>query len=86
MSKDTTETPKEPTPEELAKYQSEMDAFYDKQLPFLQKQLTYETHLADIEEARARRYTMIMRQAQLMTGNGAGPNGPSEKPVSEKKN
>jgi succinate dehydrogenase/fumarate reductase flavoprotein subunit len=58
---------REPTPEEVAAYRAEMDKFYDEQLPLLKKQREYEITLADIEEARTRKMTMVLRQIQLST-------------------
>lgn len=69
---------REPTPEELAEYREKMNKFYEEQLPLLRLQKEYETLLADIEEAKTRRVTMVIRQAQMLTppaqppGDGQG--------------
>jgi hypothetical protein len=70
------ETEKKLTPEEIEAYKAEMTKFYDDQMPFLIKQRDYEVCLADIEEAKARRLTMIMRQVQMTT-----PPPPTKEPV-----
>lgn len=59
---------KEPTPEEIAEMRERMQAYYDNQIPFLQKQKDYETLLAEIEMARARRIEMTIRIAQMTMG------------------
>ena len=70
---------KEPTPEEIAEMRERMQVYYDNQIPFLQKQKEYETLLADIEMARARRIEMTIRIAQMTMG-------PSEDPSDEQPN
>jgi succinate dehydrogenase/fumarate reductase flavoprotein subunit len=59
---------REPTPEEIAEMRERMQAYYDNQIPFLTKQKEYETLLADIEQARARRIEMTIRIAQMTMG------------------
>jgi hypothetical protein len=59
---------KEPTQEEIQEMRERMEAYYIAQIPFLEKQLKYETLLADIEIARARRVEMTIRIAQMTMG------------------
>lgn len=65
---ETNKTQAEPTEKELLEYRENMKKFYDQQIPLLRKQKEYEGLLADIEEARAKRFTMSMRIAQIMAG------------------
>jgi hypothetical protein len=59
---------REPSPEEIQEMRERMTAYYDNQIPFLEKQLKYETLLADIEMARAKRIEMTIRIAQMTMG------------------
>ena len=64
------ETPKEPaqkvlTPEELHAKRLEITNNFKNQLPLLTAQLEYENLLANIEQARAKRMEMVIRQAQM---------------------
>ena len=59
---------REPTPEEIQEMRDRMNSYYDNQIPFLTKQKDYETLLADIEQARARRIEMTIRIAQMTMG------------------
>jgi hypothetical protein len=66
MSQETNqETAEKLTPEQLEQRRKELVLHYEKQNYVLKAQLAYETTMADIEEQRARRMTMIMRQAQM---------------------
>lgn len=58
---------REPTPEEIKQMRTNMQAYYKEQLPLVKIQAEYEKYLADIEEARARRISMNIRIAQMMT-------------------
>lgn len=58
---------REPTPEEIQEMRERMEGYYVAQIPFLEKQLKYETLLAEIEIARARRVEMTIRIAQMTT-------------------
>ena len=60
------EDKKEMSSEEIKAYRKAMIDYYKEQLPLVKLQSEYETLLADIEEARARRVTMTMRIAQMM--------------------
>lgn len=73
MSELTNQEEREPTPQELNEYRESMKKFYDQQIPMLKKQREYETLLADIEEARAKRITMNIRIAQMMAGPPEAP-------------
>jgi hypothetical protein len=73
-----TNTEREPTEQELQAYRENMKKFYEQQIPFLKKQKEYEVLLADIEEARAKRLTMSVRIAQIMSG-------PAQEPSEEEK-
>ena len=59
---------REPTPEEIQEMRERMQSYYENQIPFLEKQKEYETLLADIEQARARRIEMTIRIAQMTMG------------------
>jgi len=66
MSQETNqETAVQLTPEQLKKRRDELIAYYKNQTSVLEAQLKYECVMADIEEARVKRMTMIMRQAQM---------------------
>lgn len=75
MSEETN-TNQEPTPEELKQYRKNMLEFYKEQIPLLKNQKEYESLLADIEDAKLRRLTAIIRQAHLMNP----PVAPGEEP------
>jgi hypothetical protein len=59
---------REPTPEEIAELRSKMKEYYKEQIPFHKLQLEYETILAEIEMARAKRVEMAIRIAQMTAG------------------
>lgn len=65
---ETNQQEREPTEAELKAYREKMIQYYEEQIPLLKSQKEYETLLADIEEARAKRITMTMRIAQVMAG------------------
>jgi len=66
MSEETNqETVENLTPEQLEQRRTNLVKYYEKQVYVLKAQLAYETMLADIEEQRVKRMTMIMRQAQM---------------------
>ena len=70
MSETTNKDPREmpePSPEEIKQMRANMQAYYKEQLPLVKVQAEYEKYLADIEEARARRISMSIRIAQMMT-------------------
>lgn len=54
--------------QELKAMRDRMIKYYKEQNSVLKEQAAYETLLADIEEARARRMTMTIRLAQMMAG------------------
>jgi len=84
MSETTNMDPREmpePTQEEIKQMRANMQAYYKEQLPLVKIQAEYEKYLADIEEARARRISMNLRIAQMMTP----PTEPEEGPEPEKK-
>lgn len=58
-----TQTPK--TPEELAQMRAKLKVYYKEQIEVLKVQKDYEVLLADIDDARLRRMTAIVRMAQL---------------------
>lgn len=64
------------TQEELQARKAELKAHFEKEIPFLETQLKYETLMADIEEQRARRTYSMVKMAQMMAG-------PSEEPTEE---
>jgi hypothetical protein len=66
MSQETNqETAEQLTPEQLKKRRDDLVNYYKNQTLVLEAQLKYENVMADIEEARVKRMTMIMRQAQM---------------------
>lgn len=90
-NKETNEAP-QMTEQEVREWREKMTGYYNDQLPLLEVQKKYETLLADIEEARARRMTMSIRLAQMMSGPdekkeptpAAPPEQPKEQPVERK--
>jgi outer membrane protein TolC len=88
----TDETP-QMNEQQIREWREKMTNYYNDQLPLLETQKKYETLLADIEEARARRMTMSIRLAQMMSGPdeeeeentpAAPPEQPKEQPVERK--
>lgn len=59
---------RELSPEEMAQFRKKAAAYYKDQTLVLEAQFKYETLLAEIEEARAKRMTMTLRMAQMMAG------------------
>lgn len=77
------ETAEKPlTEEQLLEIRKRMIKYYKDQIGVLEPQAKYETLLADIEEARARRMQMSIRLAQMM----AGPKEPEKQPETETPN
>lgn len=60
----TPETP--PTKEEREAQQAELQAYYEKQIPFLKTQIAYQTLIAELEELDVRRAMAMVRMGQLM--------------------
>lgn len=56
------------SPEEIKKMRQNMMSYYKDQIALLKLQSQYEVLLADIEEARAKKLAMQIRQAQMMAG------------------
>lgn len=73
---------KQLTDKQLQEIRNRMIKYYQEQNTVLAPQAKYETLLADIEEARARRMQMSIRLAQMM----AGPKEPEKKPETETPN
>ena len=66
MSQETNqETAEKLTPEQLKKRRDDLITYYKNQTAVLDAQFKYEAVMADIEEQRVKRMTMIMRQAQM---------------------
>jgi hypothetical protein len=66
MSQETNqETVEQLTPEQLEKRRKDLITYYKNQTLVLEAQFKYEAVMADIEEQRVKRMTMIMRQAQM---------------------
>lgn len=83
MTEENTQETPESTPqseplseEQLLEIRKRMIKYYKDQIGVLEPQAKYETLLADIEEARARRMQMSIRLAQMM----AGPKEPEKRP------
>jgi hypothetical protein len=53
------------TEEQVQKIRQEAVAFYDEEIPFLEKQASYERLIADIEESRLKRLKAIIQYAQI---------------------
>lgn len=68
MSKQANNPQQELSPEEIKARKEEMLAFYDNEIPFLEKRAKYEMLLADIDEARTRRLMANVQMASMMTG------------------
>jgi hypothetical protein len=60
-----TDTQTSKTPEELAQMRGKLKIYYREQIEVLKYQKEYEILLADIDEARLKRMTSIVRMAQL---------------------
>lgn len=76
-----TQTPK--SPEELAQMRDKLKTYYKEQNEVLIHQKEYETLLADIDEAKLRRMSSIIRMAQLR--NQPKEDTPTPKQESETK-
>ena len=50
---------------EIKQMRTEMSKFYSEEIKFLKKQEEYEKLLADIEEHKTRKFTMMQRAAQM---------------------
>lgn len=82
MSQETNqETAEKLTPEQLEQRRKDLVLYYERQNYVLKAQLAYETTMADIEEQRTRRMTMIMRQAQMAAPQPEEEEEPSETPA-----
>jgi hypothetical protein len=53
------------TEAEMKQMRAEMSKFYSEEIKFLKKQEEYERLLADIEEHKTRKFTMMQRAAQM---------------------
>jgi len=87
-NKETNEAP-QMTEQQVREWREKMTGYYTDQLPLLEVQKKYESLLADIEEARARRMTMSIRLAQMMSGpdeeEESTPAAPPEQPKEQPK-
>ena len=85
------EEKKELTSEQVEENRNKVIQYYKKQVEALEHQAKYETLMADIEQARARRMEMIIRQAQMAAGpedennNPDNTDTPAEEATQEKK-
>ena len=68
MSEETNKQAEELTPEQLTAQRLRVVNYYTAQNEILKVQAEYEKLLADIEESRTRRMTMVIRQAQMAAG------------------
>ena len=59
------------TPEQLKQKREDLKSFFTSQLDFLKTQLEYETLLTNIEEQRAKRAIMAMKQAEIWHNQNA---------------
>jgi|JI7StandDraft_1071085.scaffolds.fasta_scaffold07420_6 hypothetical protein len=62
MSAEKTE---ELTEAQILEYRKKMLSYYEEEMPMLEKQLAYETIIANIEEQRLKRMTWVMKMAQM---------------------
>jgi hypothetical protein len=56
------------TPEQIAERKKELLEYYNGQIELLTPQLEFETLMANIEEQRFKRASIIVRHAQMMAG------------------
>jgi len=71
------------TQEELTVMRTKMTKFYQEEIKYLKLQENYEKLVADIEEHKTRRYTMMLRSAHMMH-QGVGKDAPEEEPETSK--
>ena len=64
----TAKNQKDYTPEEMKQMRDNMVKHYKGEITFLKVQAQYELLLADIEEAKTRRYVAMAHTAQLFAG------------------
>lgn len=67
-SNQTTEDVVELTPEQIELRKKELLNYYKNQISILTPQLEFETLMANIEEQRFKRASIMMRHAQMMAG------------------
>jgi len=84
-NKETTVEGEKPTPEQLEAGRKKALEFYKKQSELLTAQAEYEKLMADIEQSRAKRMEMIIRQAQMANPPAEPEEEPEEEPSTEKK-
>jgi hypothetical protein len=60
----TPETP--PTKEEMEAKQAELQSYYERQIPFLNTQLAYQTLITELEELDVRRAMAMVRLSQII--------------------
>lgn len=65
MTEETNQQSSTLTAEEMEAKRLSIIKHYNKQIELAKLQAEYEKYLADIEESRARRMNMIIRQAQM---------------------
>jgi 5-methylthioribose kinase len=73
------------TPKELQEKRDQITENFKNQIPLLTAQLEYENLLANIEQARAKRMEMIIRQAQMQAGPEPEKEEAGEPVVSQEK-
>lgn len=76
MAEETNKQAEELTPEQLAAQRLKVINYYNSQIEVLKAQAEYEKLLAEIEESRAKRMSMIISQARMSQG-------PEEEPEQE---
>lgn len=84
-NKETTVEAEKPTPEQMEASRKKALEFYKKQSELLTAQAEYEKLMADIEQSRAKRMEMIIRQAQMANPPVEPEEEPEEEPSTEKK-
>lgn len=63
------------TQKEMAEMRERMVLFYNEELPYLKLQAEYEGLMADVEEHKVRRMTMMIRGAQMYAAGEAAEKG-----------
>jgi hypothetical protein len=70
--------------EELAERKAKLSAYYEEQIPFLKKQLEYETLLADLQEQEARRIYSQVKIGQMVASASSDEEEEMEEPAPSK--
>jgi DNA-binding protein Fis len=80
MTEETNKQAEELTPEQLAAQRKRVIEYYLTQIEVLKVQAEYEKLLAEIEESRAKRMSMIISQARMSQGPAEEDQDPESEP------